>query len=62
MILFILEKNPETEEDYKKLHPEIVELVNHSFKKYQTIKKLSDESGYKLEDFIDSLNELSEKY
>jgi len=61
MILIILESNPENEEDYKKLHPEIVELINHSFKKYQMVKKLSDESGYRLEDFIDSLNQLAEK-
>jgi len=61
MILIILESNPENEEDYKKLHPEIVELINHSFKKYQMVKKLSDESGYRLEEFIDSLNQLAEK-
>ncbi|MEG8946048.1 alpha-amylase family glycosyl hydrolase [Rosettibacter firmus] len=59
LILILLEKNPQTKDDFEKLYPEIVELIKHAYQKYQKIKKLSDDSGYKLMTFIDSLKEIS---
>ncbi len=55
LILLLLEENPQSEENYRKLHPAIVELITLSYQKYHKVKRLSDESGYKLDVLLESL-------
>lgn len=55
LILIFLESNVQKLDDYEKLYPQIVELIKHSFSKYKIIKELSDESGYRLNNFIETL-------
>lgn len=57
IILILLEKNSASKEQYEEIYPEIVKLIESSFQKYLRVKKLSENSGYRLIEFRESLLE-----